>query len=157
MADWLVYSNPPPLFALIIGIDEYKCDNFGRLEFAVADAQAIKTYLETSLGVPTSQIKTLFNKEATRDAIIESLRDLATNNSINRGDPILIYYAGHGSTSEAPDGWESGGSDIQILVSHDTLCDSDNNRVFGIPDRTIGVLLEEIAQKKDDNIVWISR
>jgi len=151
----LVYSKPPPLFALIIGIDEYQYDDFEQLDCAVADAQAIKAYLETSLGVPTSQIKTLFNKEATRDAIIESLRDLGKNSSINRGDPILIYYAGHGSTSEAPDGWESGGSDIQILVSHDTLCDSENNRVFGIPDRTIGVLLEQIAAEKDDNIVCI--
>ena len=152
----LVYSKPPPLFALIIGIDEYKYDDFEQLDCAVADAQAIKTYLETSLGVPTSQIKTLFNKEATRDAIIASLRDLGNNASINRGDPILIYYAGHGSTAEAPAGWEAGGSHIQILVSHDTLCDS-HKKVFGIPDRTIGVLLEQIAQEKDDNIVCILR
>jgi hypothetical protein len=109
--------------------------------------------LEVSLGVPTAQIKTLINKEATRDAIIAALRDLKNNTSIHRGNPILIYYAGHGSTVKAPDGWEAGGDEIQILITYDTLCDSEGEVTVGIPDRTIGVLLEQLAQEKDDNIV----
>jgi hypothetical protein len=112
--------------------------------------------LETSLGVPPSQIKTLFNAEATRTAIIASLRDFQQDVRINRGDPILVYYAGHGSTADAPAGWvEAGHSEIQILVPHDTLCVSGEIMTHGIPDRTIGVLLEQIAQVKDDNIVCI--
>jgi Caspase domain len=147
------HSKPPPLFALIIGINEYTSDEFDDLEGAVADAEAVKAYLETSLGVPTSHIKILLDNQATRDAIIAALRDLKNNTSIQRGNPILIYYAGHGSTVEAPTGWEAGGADIQILVTHDTLCDADGNVIVGIPDRTIGVLLEQLAQEKDDNIV----
>ena len=81
------------------------------------------------------------------------MRDLKNNTTIHRGNPILIFYAGHGSTVDAPTGWEAGGAEIQILVTHDTLCDPDGNIIVGIPDRTIGVLLEQIAQEKGDNIV----
>jgi hypothetical protein len=127
----------------------------------VADAQAVKAYLETSLAVPAAQIKTLFNVEATRDAIIASLRDLKSNTGISRGNPILIFYAGHGSTVDAPAGWEAGGPEIQVLVSHDALSESEGKPVVGIPDRTMGVLLEQIAEEKGDNIVgflvWLSR
>jgi len=148
-------SRPPPLFALIIGINEYISDKFEDLEGAVADAQAVKAYLETSLGVPPSQIKTLFNSEATRDAIIASLYDLKDNTSICHGNPLLIFYAGHGSTVKAPAGWEAGGPEIQLLVSHDALSESEGKTVVGIPDRTMGVLLEQIAFEKGDNIVCL--
>jgi Caspase domain len=151
------HSKPPSLFALLIGINQYISDKLEDLEGAEPDAQAIKAYLETSLGVPTSQIKTLFNEKATREAIIVGLRDLKQDPRINRGDPILIYYAGHGSAAEAPAGWETEDNEIQLLISHDALCESGGKTVAGIPDRTIGVLLEQIAQEKDDNIVCLLR
>ena len=113
----------------------------------------MKAYLETSLGVPTSHIKTLFNEEATRHAIITNLRELQTDPRIRDGDPILIFYAGHGATAEAPVGWETGGSNIQVLLSHDFHYTSHDNPVHAIPDRTIGSLLEQIAARKGDNIV----
>jgi hypothetical protein len=119
----------------------------------VADAGAVKSYLETSLGIPETQIRTLFNEEATRDAIIAGLRGFKNDPNIRTGDPILIFYAGHGSTADAPSGWHAGGPEIQLLISHDSLCDEDGNTILGLPDRTIGVLLEEIAQRKGDNIV----
>lgn len=67
--------------------------------------------------------------------------------------PILIFYAGHGSTAETPAGRDAGSPTIQTLVSHDTLCDDDGKTVLGLPDRTVGILLEEIARNKGDNIV----
>ncbi|KAG8853732.1 hypothetical protein FRB91_004404 [Serendipita sp. 411] len=150
-----IVNKTSSLFALIIGIDEYKSPDLNRLGGAVADAKAIKDYLETSLGVPTSQIKTLYNAEATRNAIVENLRALKMNSSIQVGDPILIFYAGHGGTGATPPGWEAGGPEIQLLLSHDALCEENGCKIYGLPDRTMNVLLFQLAEEKGDNIVRV--
>ncbi|KAF8752570.1 Caspase domain [Rhizoctonia solani] len=73
------------------------------------------------------------DEQAKRVNIIKALRDLARpDNGINRDDPILIYYAGHGG--------------------EDT---SKNTGVVPIPDFTIGVLIHRIAQEKGNNITLI--
>ncbi|KIM25682.1 hypothetical protein M408DRAFT_331034 [Serendipita vermifera MAFF 305830] len=150
-----ITSNPPSLFALIIGINEYKTPEIANLSGAVGDAKAIKSYLETSLGVPATQIQTLYDSEATRDAIVQALRTLKTDPRIEKGDPILIFYSGHGGTGKTPAGWEAGSSEIQILLSHDAGCEDKGRRICGIPDRTMGVLLEQIAKEKGNNITVI--
>jgi len=146
-------SKPSSLFALLIGIDEYKHDSLNNLNASVADAKAVKRYLETSLGVPASQIKALYNHEATRDAIIDNISALKTNPSIYNGDPILIYYSGHGGTVNAPANWEAGGPEIQILLSHDALCEDSGREIYGVPDRTMGALLDQLSNEKGNNIV----
>lgn len=146
-------SKHSSLFALLIGIDEYKHDSLNNLNASVADAKAVKRYLETSLGVPESQIKTLYNHEATRDAIIDNISALKTNPSIYNGDPILIYYSGHGGTANAPVNWEAGGPEIQILLSHDALCEDSGREIYGVPDRTMGALLDQLSNEKGNNIV----
>jgi Caspase domain len=97
----LSIRQPPSLFALIIGINKYKSALVKDLEGSIADAEAVKTYLQDSLGVPPSRIKTLFNEHATRDGIIQALRAL-NNANIKEGDPILIFYAGHGVAGDLP-------------------------------------------------------
>ncbi|KIM22184.1 hypothetical protein M408DRAFT_28909, partial [Serendipita vermifera MAFF 305830] len=143
------------LFALIIGIDQYKSAALDDLGGAVADAKAVKSYLETTLGVPESQIQTLYNTEATRDAIVDNILALQTNPSIKKGDAILIFYAGHGGTGKAPAGWDAGGSEIQILLSHDAIYEGKDGMVYGIPDRTMASLLGKLAHEKSDNITVI--
>ncbi|KIM25361.1 hypothetical protein M408DRAFT_315703, partial [Serendipita vermifera MAFF 305830] len=147
--------SKPSLFALLIGIDEYKHDTLNNLGASVADAKAVKTYLETSLGVPAFQIQTLYNSEATRDAIVDNIRAFQTNPYIRNGDPILIFYSGHGGTVDAPEGWEAGGPEIQIILSYDALCEGKGREIYGIPDRTMGALLDQLANQKGDNITVI--
>lgn len=146
-------ARTPPLFALIIGINKYKYSPHLQLRGAVPDAEAVKGYLEETLGVLPSQIKTLYDTQATRAAIIQELHAFQTDHRIQRGNPIFIFFAGHGTTGAAPAGWEAGGARIQMLVPHDYLCENDGHIVHGIPDRTIGSLLEQIAKAKGDNIV----
>ncbi|KIM25370.1 hypothetical protein M408DRAFT_26358 [Serendipita vermifera MAFF 305830] len=148
-------SKPSSLFALLIGIDEYKHDALNNLNASVADAKAVKAFLETSLGVPASQIQTLYNTEATRDAIIDNIRAFQKNPSIKNGDPILIFYSGHGGTGNAPIDWEAGGPEIQILLSHDTLCEDKGREICGVPDRTMGALLDQLSNEKGNNITVI--
>jgi hypothetical protein len=124
------------------------------LKGAVPDADAIHDYIQEALDVPSSQIRCLRNAEATRAAILREINGLINDDLIQHGDAIFIFYAGHGSAAPAPVGWETEGSKIQFILPHDHLCANEKGvRVHGIPDRTLGVLLERLASAKGDNIV----
>jgi Caspase domain len=149
-----IYRPLLRLFALIIGINKY--DSVNHLYGAVPDANAVQDYLQNDLGVPSSQIKNLRDSEATRVGITGEIETFLINNdNIKKGDPILIYYAGHGGWKKAPTGWQTGGTgNIQLLIP----CDySDRpeagDRQHGIPDRTFGALVSRLANKQGDNIV----
>jgi Caspase domain len=111
----------------------------------------MKDYLEKFLGVPPRQIKILFDTQATRTAIIQEIRALADDDRINFDDPILIYYAGHGSTELTPKGWKVEDPYIQMIIPQDY-----GDGVYGIRDRTIGLLINRIAEKKGNNIVCLT-
>ena len=121
------------------------------LKGAVADADSIQQYLENDLNVQRSRIRNLRDAQATRDAIISEFYALESNPDIKLGDPILIYYAGHGAGVTSPIGQEAGGADSrsEMLIPHDY----EANVVHGILDRTISVLLTRLAKAKGDNIV----
>ena len=133
------------MFALIIGINLY--DSVRSLRGAAGDALSVKKYLEESLKVPSGQIHTLLNKEASRTAIIDAFSSLRDDGRIVEGDAIFIYFAGHGSEIEG-----DVGNKQQVLVPQD-YCVTDEKYVPAIPDRTIGALISQIAEKKGDNIV----
>ena len=121
---------------------------------AVADADAVQDYLQKYLGVPCSQIMNLRNNEATRAAIIDGIDAFSLNDKIKEGDPILIYYAGHGGSADTPKGWKVGSSGkIELLVPYDHSSLEEGDPKHGIPDRTLGALLSHLASKKGDNIV----
>jgi hypothetical protein len=141
-------SCKPRLFALIIGINYY--DNVRPLRGAVPDALSVKKYLEDSLKVPSGQIHTLLNKSASRAAIIKAFLSLRDDGRIEEGDPILIYYAGHGGRIPSSEG-EVG--ILQVILPQDYCESRENLYVPAIPDRTIGALIAQIAEKKGDNIV----
>jgi hypothetical protein len=157
-----VGPETPRLFSLLIGINKYASPTIRDLNGSVSDAKAIQEYLEVTLGVPTDQIACLHNSQATRTAIIQKLIKLQKDPRIQRDDPILIFFAGHGAETEAPSGWETDGSMVQMIIPYDFNAESDlidtkandeGNIVYAIPDRTVGVLLERIALEKGDNIV----
>jgi hypothetical protein len=81
---------------------------------------------------------------------------LAADLRINRDDPILVFYAGHGGEVTTPKGWKVDDPKVQMLLPHDYGSNGDGRRVHGIPDKTIGALLSRIAEKKGDNIVRMS-
>ena len=147
-------KQPSHPFALIIGINEYESLDIPNLVGAVPDADAVRNYLQEHLGVPDSQITDLRNSEATRAAIIDGIKAFSLNEEIKEGDPILIYYAGHGGSADTPKGWEVGGTGkIELLVPYDHSSLEGGNPKHGIPDRTLGALLWHLAEKKGDNIV----
>jgi len=148
----LYFSPKPRLFAVICGINDYESRDFPELRGAVADATNVFDLLVSNYQIPRDQIQFLIARAASRSAIISALDKLSTDPRIQPGDPILFYFAGHGSEIYPPEGWECGGpgSKIQVLVPQD-YCPA--REIPGIPDRTIGFLLDKIAHNKGDNIV----
>jgi hypothetical protein len=112
------------------------------------------TFLRESLGVPANQIRNLRDQDATRAAIIGGFKDLINDTRIKEGDPIVIFYAGHGGKTKAPPGWESEDGETQYILPVDIyLKDASGVTTKGIPDRTIATLLNDLARAKGDNIV----
>lgn len=86
------------MHALIIGINEYPPrtgDGLTSLTGALPDAKRVRKYLQETLLVPCSQICTLYDREATKERIVEELKALRHRGSVSQNAPIVIYYAGH--------------------------------------------------------------
>ncbi|KZV76182.1 hypothetical protein PENSPDRAFT_474063 [Peniophora sp. CONT] len=143
------------LFAVLIGVDIYE-DHACNLSGAVNDARNVEAFLR-SQHPPVSKDRIVFLQDhsATASGIIKSLTDLCTNDKIARNDPILIYYAGHGSTLPKPAGWESASPRIQCLSPHDAHRAVGETVVGVIPDRTFGAILGRLADAKGSNITAI--
>ncbi|KAG6906650.1 hypothetical protein DXG01_012736 [Tephrocybe rancida] len=148
-------SHPPTLFALIIGISRYKHPEVPDLPGAVKDVNAVVTFLSSDLDVSEDRIVILRDKQATRKAVLEALRRLAQDDTINTQDPILVYYAGHGGEAPPPKDWVASSPNgmIQMLVPYDFSFEgSKDHKGQGIFDITLSRILNDIAIKKSDNI-----
>ncbi|TFL03152.1 hypothetical protein BDV98DRAFT_417810 [Pterulicium gracile] len=155
------------VFALIVGIDSYKSGNIWNLLSCVDDAKRIKHWLRHKLVVPEDHICMLLDEAATKYTIEESIKKHLVNNpEIQPGDAIVVYFAGHGSTAEAPVGWfsadhdtktegDSGTPRVNLLCTYDYDTASPAGRVAGISDRSINALLGDVAAAKGDNILLI--
>ena len=140
------------MFALVIGIGKYAFKQFSTLPGAVPDANEVFKWLVTDLQVPRNQVSLITDEAASHAGIVSALEAFRSDDRIHEGDPIFIYYAGHGSGIPSPEGWESGGPGrkIQILVPQDY---SPEYGIHGIPDHVLGWLIHRIAEKKGNNIV----
>ncbi|KAG8737059.1 hypothetical protein FRC10_008610 [Ceratobasidium sp. 414] len=145
------------LYALIIGINAYP--KLKPLTGAVADATAMQEFLTVDLKVPPNHITSLRDNQATREGIIQAFRRIRDDPRIHKGDPILIFYAGHGGLGTAPPEWKQkyGYDEIQVIFPYDYNLATPGSKdpVNCIPDRTIGTLLNELAAAKGDNITVI--
>ncbi|VDB92134.1 unnamed protein product [Peniophora sp. CBMAI 1063] len=143
-------TPPSPLHALIIGINKFKSERIVDLRGCVADADKIEEYLQDELNVPPNQIINLRDEQATRVAILRELNALRTRPSIRKGDPILIFFAGHGTRADTPIGWNAGSDKISLIVPHDCWSKDKNGvDILPIPDRTVGAILHGIAEQED--------
>lgn len=91
--------------ALIIGIDLYKPPAestqsttrslWRNLNGCVNDAEAMKTMIMAKYGFSQQHIHQLYNQEASRENILSAIQELLQTSQ--KGDAVLIFYAGHGS------------------------------------------------------------
>jgi hypothetical protein len=123
------------------------------LKGCLADADAMVGYLQGALNVSSDRIVSLRDEKATKAAIVENLRAFAHDKRIQRGDPILIYFAGHGVSVPPPPEWPGGTNKIQMLVPWDFDVNSAETTTQGLYDFEFATLLNQIACEKGDNIV----
>jgi len=85
-------------YGLIIGIDSYSGD-WPMLKNAVNDARGVAELLSSKYSF--QYMKTLYDKDATRDNILAEFEYLLKNAKAN--DNVLVYYSGHGEYIESMD------------------------------------------------------
>ncbi|MEZ4776861.1 MAG: caspase family protein [Bacteroidia bacterium] len=83
-------------YLLLIGVNEYTYWN--RLHNAVKDCSDLSKVLTSYYQFDQANVITLFNEEATRENILETLESL--QDVLNKEDNLVIYYAGHGYYDE---------------------------------------------------------
>ncbi|KAK0212903.1 caspase domain-containing protein, partial [Desarmillaria ectypa] len=153
------------MFALVIGIDKYKSGSIWDLDSCVSDARRMNRWLMSDLGVPKENICLLIDAEATKAGIETTfLSHLVNNPSIQRGDAILIYFAGHGSLMPSPPDWYScilssrkvhTPPKVQVLCPYDHDTKGPEGRISGLSDRSLKALIWDLSQAKGDNITLI--
>ncbi|CUA71777.1 hypothetical protein RSOLAG22IIIB_09824 [Rhizoctonia solani] len=116
-------------------------------------------FLITDLKVPKAHIIELYDQQASRQAIIGGFEMLKTNNRIRIGDPILIFFSGHGGLTDASSQWKQkyGTNKIQVIFPYDygIPITKTNDFINCIPDCTVAELLNQLAAAKGDNITVI--
>jgi hypothetical protein len=91
-------------WAVIIGIDKY--ENLSNLDYAVADAEAVKDMLINKFDYKEENVNLLLNEEANKANIVNVISDVSLKAGEN--DRILVFFAGHGETMDLPAGGEMG-------------------------------------------------
>jgi len=82
-------------WAVVVGVGEYQSDDIPDLEFAPADARAVKEFLESDAAGPFDEVLYLENERATGAAMREAL--FVFLQQADWDDLVVIYYAGHGA------------------------------------------------------------
>lgn len=147
-------NSSPPLYALLVGIDQY--DPVGRvrnLRGCANDVTAMRWLLKSKFGVPDEQIATLANSQAKHRAIKQAFRKHliakaeAWHDAGRPGTPpaFLFHFSGHGSQAIDETGSEPDGLD-ETLVAYD----SRNPGVYDIKDWELGQLIDELNRYSDN-------
>lgn len=106
-----VDPNPPtpnklPLkrtdvYALVLGIGSYQSNRIPKLNYAVSDAQQFAKALEANANIPTENITTYTDTQATKARAEAKIAQLA--GSLKATDTLIIYFSGHGAPSDKAD------------------------------------------------------
>ncbi|KAH9892774.1 hypothetical protein C8Q73DRAFT_72426 [Cubamyces lactineus] len=145
-------------FALLIGINEYQSADIWNLRSAKKDARRVEQWLVHDLLVPPGHICTLLDSQATKRNIEDRFTShLVHNPSIEPGDALIVYFAGHGSSLRAPPAWlKRGHGDVSVLCPYDYDTKIASGRFnAGISDESLDVMLRDLAEAKGDNITVI--
>lgn len=114
-----IYNNG---WALIIGINKYpKLPSENQLKYAVADANAIASLIESKFGFDKRNITKLEDEQATKENILKALSKFSDTNSVKENDCVFIFFSGHGQTVEIPA--TKGGGEMGFLIPYNADID----------------------------------
>jgi hypothetical protein len=156
---FLFQPSKEHIWALVIGIEE---NPTLPADGAKGDALSVRDWL-LERGTPEDNIRVLLDEEANRVSILDVFEHhLISNAAIARDAPLLVYYAGHGAQTDAPEDWISDGEtdtgQTEFIIPHDALGpDGELDVNLIIADRVIGALLRRLARAKGNNITGTFR
>ena len=74
----------------------------------------------------------------------------SANPSIQKGDLVIFFYAGHGSRTPGPEGWKGR---IESICPYDVNTTKDGKTIYGIPDFVVGTVMTDLASTREANVV----
>lgn len=139
----------PKLYALLVGINEYKAEFISNLAACVPDVQRIEKLLSNRFQKGNYDIQTLTNARATKAAIIEQFENHLCK--ATEEDFALFYYSGHGGTERTPDEFRpyNPSSQIETIICYDSRTDD----IWDLADKEMAKLLAKVNEKKPNIIV----
>ncbi|KAK0209623.1 caspase domain-containing protein [Armillaria fumosa] len=160
-------------WAVLIGIDAYQSNP---LQGCVSDALKMKELLTEKFEVPEHRIQCLLGSTdstpgssiiPSRANIVNVLYDLIDNDEIQRGDNIIIYYAGHGSsyrcspqcTHKSTYRKACSACPVEAMcpIDRDIMDPSDSRRwIPDISDRELNALFTQISCTKGHKITFLA-
>jgi hypothetical protein len=132
------------VYALIVGINNYKSPTIPPLKGCVNDIRVIDEFLRKRLTNNEDKlyIKKLINDEATRQAIIDGFREHLCQAKSN--DVALFYFSGHGSQECVA---QEFGHLKPDLLNETLVCwDSRTDDIWDLADKEIAKLIAEVSQ-----------
>jgi hypothetical protein len=145
----------PPIFVIVVGINEYMSPLFSPLDHwqAVDDAKALSTFLRDELNVPETNITELYDKNATKDAILTAISSLPSKDTFRPGNAVLFFFSGWAGkaplheTNKPP-------TFIGMICPVDINVNTGKGQVqTGISDSTLVRLFDQISRSHGNNIV----
>jgi len=139
-------QTTPVRRALLIGINDYaandRSDVSGGADWipldlrgAINDLEKMRAVLTSRFGFEDGGIRVLKDHAATRDAILEAMRDIVKASGPD--DVVYIHFSGHGSQVPDTNGDETDDGFDETILSHDAR----TGEVADITDDEIGEIL----------------
>ena len=141
---------PKNIYALLIGINEYSPKSQPKvpppLRGCLNDVKLVKEKLESLVRTRPDyalHIQTLFNEEATREALIRHFREFLVGPT-QSGDIVYFHFSGHGSYETAPKKFKLFFAEkkLETQVYYDSREPGKND----LADKELAVLLSEIPE-----------
>ena len=147
----------PDLYALLIGIDEYREDiwvagaSFPKLSGCVNDTDNIHYQLKKEKNYKLKPL-VLHNEEATKPAICEAFTGHLS--AAGKDDVVFVYYSGHGTCEHADtEVWKDQGSGrLEALACY---YDHNHHPSFLLTDKELRYLIAGLYKKTKAHIVTI--
>lgn len=118
------------------------------------DGKKFEYFLTAKFRDQILQIERLYDNDATYDKILSLFETALTDPSIQKGDLVIFFYAGHGSRTPAPKGWSTEDGLVETICPHDVDTKTkDGKNIYGIPDFVIGTVMRNLAITREANVV----
>lgn len=99
---WGIIKNPllspPTTYAFMVGIEDYQANSLEDLQSTERAVYEFRNLLTAGLRLPIKNVTALTNSQASKNAILDSLRSKV--GKVNTQDVLIFYFTGHGDAEK---------------------------------------------------------